>query len=399
MLSVFYITRVNFQSNKAHVFNIAKTCEALNSTGKLKMMLVSSDNSLRSLEAYENFFRRCGVKNKFTIVSLNSISNYFFGSRWRFFNWLEIVFSNISLMRHLLSNRKTIDVIYFRDGAIILPVLFAKLLGKPIFFEIHAVLHSWHRQFPVNILARFSSGLINISQGLDYFYKKYNSNSVVSFCSASEPEIFNTTKDKNELRIKLNLPIDKTIIGYAGNLYATGNNDPYGIDDIIRSLPLLPENIIFIGVGKKSSEVKELEKLANNLKVSKRVVFLPWVTKDKVSDYILSFDILVIPSAGAQIGNSPTKMFEYLPSRRPIIAANTEAISEVLTNEKNAILVDYKNPAAWSGAILKILNNPELSQKLIVQAEKDAHLYTWEKRGKDISNFITTTIEKNDKIL
>lgn len=392
MLTLFYLTRINFRSNKAHVFNIAKTCEALSDMGNASITLVSSDNSLRSLKARENFFCKCGVKNKFIIISLNSISNYFFGSRWRFLNWLEIFFSNISLVKFLFFNRKFIDVIYFRDGSIILPVLFTKLLGKPIFFEIHAVLHSWHRQILVNILARFSTGLINISRGLDNFYKKYNSNSIVSFCSASEPELFNKTKNKNELRSKLNLPINKTIIGYAGNLHATGNNDPYGIDDIIRSLPLLPEDIIFIGVGKKASETEELEKLAKHLGVSKRVVFLPWITKDKVPDYILSFDILVIPSAGARIGNSPTKMFEYLPSGRPIVAANTEAISEVLINEKNAILVDYKNPVAWSEAILKILNNPFLAQKLITESKKDAHLYTWEKRGRDIYNFITTTV-------
>lgn len=393
MLSIHYITRINFQANKAHVYNTVRTCEALSAIPGVVPTLVSVDGSMRSLEARTVFFRKHGIKREFSIVSLSSLGSRI-GGGFRVLNFIGVLLDNLSLAVYILRNRYAIDAVYFRDGRVFLPVFLAKLLGKPVFFEIHAVLHSTYSQFLVNILGRISDGLVNISHGLDDFYKKYNTNSIVSFCSASEPDMFRKMKSKSELRTELCLPTDKIILGYTGNLSVTGNNDPYGIDDIIRALPFLPEDVIFVGVGKKGNETEDLEKLADELGVVKRVYFLPWVSKEKIADYILAFDILVIPSAGAQIGNSPTKMFEYLAAGRPIVAANTEAIAEVLASEKNSILVDYKDPNSWAGAILKILNDSSLSQRLVEQAKKDAKLYTWEKRGYDIHSFIVSTIKK-----
>lgn len=393
MLSICYITRINFQANKAHVYNTARTCEALSMVPGVIPTLVSVDGSMRSLEARTAFFRKHGVKKEFPIVSLSSLGSRIGGGS-RVLNVTKVLLDNLSLATYIVRNRRGIDVVYFRDGRVFLPVCIAKLLGKPVFFEIHAALHSVYSQLLMKILARISDGLVNISYGLDGFYKKYNTNSVVSFCSASDPEMFREVKSKSELRAELHLPTNNIILGYTGNLSVTGNNDSYGIEDIIRALPLLPENIIFIGVGKKGNETEALEKLTDELGVMERVLLLPWVSKEKIAEYVLAFDILIIPSSGAQIGNSPTKMFEYLSAGRPIVAANTEAIAEVLVSGKNSILVDYKDPNSWAGAISGILNDSSLSQKIIEQAKKDAKIYTWEKRGRDIYSFIMATIKK-----
>lgn len=398
-MRIFYITRINFFANKAHVFNIVKTCEALSAIG-VDVTLVSSDNSLRINAAVEKFFKKNNSKQYFEIASLNSLSNHFKHGTWRIINWLETLLVNLSLLKFVFLRRRKIDVIYFRDGSLFIPVLFGKyILHKPIFFEIHAVLHRWRAQFFVNLLAKCSDGLINISYGLDKFYKKINARSIISFCAAAETERFAAVHaNKNELRQKLFLPLDKIIIGYTGNLSVTGNNDSYGIDDIIRALPLLADNVIFVGVGKKQNETFELDNLAEELKVAKRLMFLPWVAREKIAEYILSFDILAIPAAGAQIGNSPTKMFEYLAATRPIVAANTEAIAEVLRDNENALLVDYKNPKSWAEAVKKILNNSTLAADIVARAQEDAKKYTWEKRGWDIYSFIISTV-KNEKFL
>lgn len=398
-MKIFYITRMNFLADKAHIFNTTKTCEALSAIGA-DVTLVSSNDCLRDNATTERFFEKHDIKRRFEVVSLNSLSNYFKNGTWRIANWLETLFVNLSLLKFIFLRRRKIDAMYFRDGSLFMPVLFCKyILRKPIFFEIHAVLHRQRAQFFVNLLAKLSNGLINISYGLDKFYKKINAHSIVSFCAAAEPEKFAAIRaNKNELRQKLSLPPRVTIIGYTGNLSVTGNNDPYGVDDIIRALPLLTDHIIFVGVGKKQNETFALDNLAEKLGVAKRLIFLPWTTREKVAEYILAFDILAIPAAGAQIGNSPTKMFEYLAAGRPIIAANTEAVAEVLTNGKNAILVDYKNPRSWAEAVKKILNNSTLAADIVARAQEDAKKYTWEKRGRDIYSFIISTV-KNEKFL
>ena len=120
--------------------------------------------------------------------------------------------------------------------------------------------------------------------------------------------------------------------------------------------------------------------------------FLPWVDRQTLGAYILSFDVLLIPASGAQIGNSPSKMFEYLASGVPIVAANTEVISEVLSHEHNSLLVDYKNPQAWADAINKVVFNRVLASRLIECARVDARKYTWDRRGADIVDFIRRSV-------
>ena len=391
MPRIYYLTRINFNSDKANVYNTAKTCEALSLNSDAKVILVSTDDSLRTEQQKTDFFNKHSIRDRFEIISLLAISNRLKYSKLRLVNWLEVIAANISLSRFLFREWKNIDLIYFRDPFIFLPAIIGKfILRKPLFFEIHAVLHRWHGQFLNNLLAWISDGLVVISYGLADFYKKYNKNLIVSFCAASEPERFSgITGAKADLREKLGLPFNKTLLGYTGNLYITGNNDPYGIEDIIRTMPFLDESIFFVGVGKKGEETKSLENLAKELGVSERVLFLPWVSKSEIAAYLLAFDILLIPAAGAQIGNSPTKMFEYLTAGRPIVAANTQAISEVLINGRNALLVDYKNPVSWKEAILKILNNQDLASALVDNAKKDSPKYSWKNRGNEIFSFIT----------
>lgn len=395
MTSILYITRLKFMSDKAHVYNTIKTCEALTDISGIKISLVSVDNALKDTDVRESFFKKYGVKKRFDIISLNAWNNYFKNNHSRVISWLETIFVNLSLSRYLLKERKRIDVIYFRDPFVFLPIILGKyIFKKPIFFEIHAVLHSKRGQFLDEVLARISTGLTVISYGLKEYYKKFNKNIIVSFCAASEPEKFAMIREsKNELRKKLELPEKKIILGYTGNLWRTGNNDSYGIEDIIEAMPLLDKNILFVGVGKKRDETKRLEKLAEKLGVLDRVFFLPWVSKNKIVEYILSFDILLIPAAGGRIGNSPTKIFEYLCSKRPIIAANTQAISEVLFDNKNALLVDYKKPESWAQAIRAIITDKLLEAKLIKNAQKDTRDYTWQKRGEDIISFMREFIK------
>ena len=130
--------------------------------------------------------------------------------------------------------------------------------------------------------------------------------------------------------------------------------------------------------------------------MAERVQLLPWISKDAVVEYLLASDILLIPASGARIGNAPTKMFDYLISGRAIVAADTVPIREVLADRKTALLVDYKNPRAWAAAVAEVRNDSALSSSLISQAKKEGMKYTWEDRGRNILEFISSCILKRD---
>ncbi len=396
MNTILHITRMNFQSNKAHVYTTSKTCEALAMQDNTRVILLSSDDSLIDGQKREEFFTKHNIKNRFDIASLPSFSNRLKGSRVRLINWLETATVNFSILKYVYLNRHNFSTLYYRDCSLVLPILFTRyILKKPIFIEIHAVLHKKHGQFFNNYFSKISNGLIVISYGLKNYYEKLNKNILVAFCAASEPERFEIIRESIEqLRNRLNLPINRIILMYSGNLYKTGNYDSYGIEDIINVMPYLSSKFIFIGVGKKGNETAEHEELVKKLGISDKVMFLPWVSKQEVYEYWKSSDILLLPSAGAQIGNSPTKMFEYLASGKVIVSAKTTAIEEVLVDSKNCLLVsDYRNPKEWSEKIDLVCDNTDLRSKLISQALQDSKEFTWENRGYRINEFILVNIK------
>jgi len=386
---------MNYFANKSHVYTTSKTCEVFNAIDNVECKLLSTDDSLLDKKNRDNFFLSIGV-SPFPVESIKSVSNFFKENSFRIINWLETIFVNITLLRYVLQNRRSFDVLYFRDATLIIPILISKyLLNKPLFMELHAVLHKNYKRWLTEIVARRADGLISISGGLKKYYDNINNVGIVSFCSASDPNQFrNITETQSELRAELKLPQNKIILGYAGNLSLTGNYDSYGFEDIIKSLPLMDDNIILVGIGQKNiEETKHLINLAEKLEVKERVYFLPKVPKNQVAKYLKSFDILVHPKAGAQIGNSPAKLFEWLLSGRPIIAANTPAIEEILSNGVDSLLVEYREPKSWVKAVKEILTNKSLEKKIIEGALINAKKNTWEKRSQDIINFIKKTLK------
>ena len=76
-----------------------------------------------------------------------------------------------------------------------------------------------------------------------------------------------------------------------------------------------------------------------------------------------------------------------MASKRPIVASDLPSIREIL-NEENAVLVEPNNPEALAEGIKKILQNPELADKISKQAFRDVQNYTWQKRAQKILGFI-----------
>lgn len=394
MTSIFYITRLSFMTTRAHVYNIAKTAEAINDSDKIKLTLVSTDNALIEQSNKVKFFAVNNIKNKFDIISLNSFSNYLWSSKNLFLKRLSFIFANFSLIKLVFKKRKVIDVIYFRDYFILPAALFSKyFLRKKVFYESHATIKNNLGQKLVSWCIRISNGVITITEQLSKVYSKMNKNIITVFCASSEVERFDFDINKEKLRLNLEIPSDKIIIGYIGNMGLTGNYEQYRIDRIIESLSYLPQNYCFVGVGDKNNESRELIKKAKRLGILDRVIIFPWQSRETVVKYLLSFDILVIPYSGSDPGDSPTKMFEYLATKKPIVALETPPVAEVLYHEKNAILIKNDQPQIWAKAISRIITDKELNAKITAQAFADAKKYTWPKRGEIISDFINQLIK------
>ncbi|MBU1102658.1 glycosyltransferase, partial [Patescibacteria group bacterium] len=227
---------------------------------------------------------------------------------------------------------------------------------------------------------------------LQNYYLRLNKNIITVFCSGIEISDYeNLISDRRAL----NLPDNKILIGYAGNMIKTNLGDSYGLEEIVRSLKFLPEEFYFVGVGDKNNETAFLKAIAKKEGINEsRVILLPWQARQYIPAFLNSFDILVVPCAGGRPGNSPTKMIEYLAAGRPIVACRAQAIMEILRDRENCLLAQNES-GDWAQKTAQIYQDKELSKKIVSQALREAGQYTWEKRAQKIADFIKKIYEKN----
>ncbi|MDO8620912.1 MAG: glycosyltransferase [Candidatus Levybacteria bacterium] len=390
MIRLLFISRINLLAGRTNVYNLAKTCEAVNAQEGFHATLVTTDQESDS----QVFFHKMAIHNPFGIVSLkvtNTVSKYSSQS------WYEIIVflaANLSLIWFLLKSMKAFDAVYFRDESLSPAALFAKaILRKKVFFEIHSVLESKSRQILNMAAIRSVDGVIAISAGLKRYYEKSNKNIFISLCSAAEDSWFDYSHHKEDFRKELRLPIKAYLIGYTGVVGANPNDDYYELDDIVKSLKTLPEEVICVVVGELNANADWLRHVARGCGVEDRLMILQWQERSIIPKYLQAFDIILIPKRKKDlVGDSPAKMFPALASRRPIIGGRAECIEEVLTDGVDAVIVGQNNPEGWAQAILKVYHDPNLAQSLSHQASITKGKYTWERRGIAIAKFIKQTI-------
>ena len=85
---------------------------------------------------------------------------------------------------------------------------------------------------------------------------------------------------------------------------------------------------------------------------------------------------------------SMNKLFEYMASRRPIVASNLPSLREIL-NDRNSILVKPDDSESFAEGIKKLINNNEIGEKIADNAWTDVQNYTWAKRAVSIIGFST----------
>src|SRR3989344_1561978 len=201
---------------------------------------------------------------------------------------------------------------------------------------------------------------------------------------------FANLPSKDELRRKLGLPLDKTIIAYVGRYRTMGQEK--GVGGLIKAYATIEKkqkNILLLLVGIHEGEKLEVEELMKRNLVSNYKI-KSIIPSRIVSHCLCASDILVMnyPSANHYLYYmSPLKLFEYMASGNPIVSSDLPSIREVL-NESNAILVPPDDINVLIKGIENLIKDKPMGDKIAAKAYKDVQNYTWANRAKNILNFI-----------
>jgi len=371
-LRVAYVGSPELFLRGASPIHVMKMCQAMSNLG------IDVDLIIQSYDKNINIFECYGVKSNFrlitTIPSTNSSARHFIHGIYSvFYTWHK---------------RKNYDLILTRN--IIYTYLSTNIFKLPTIYDAHHPLVNRMSTFAFNsfknskYLIRFTAN----SQGLGNTYIQLGlpEDKLIVAHNGVDLEWFENVPSKLESRELLNLPFQKKIVCYAGNIYSGR-----GIELLI-DVALRLKDFIFLIVGGLEVDIENYRNIAEK-KRAENFKLVGFVPHNRVPLYLSSADALVVPYAsnitiqdGTHAANftSPIKLFEYMASRRPIVATALPTIKEILEDSRNSLLVIPDSVDSLVNGIKRVLEDCNLAERISLQAACDVKKYTWEERVKKI---------------
>ena len=167
---------------------------------------------------------------------------------------------------------------------------------------------------------------------------------------------------------------DVSMILYVGRLeYGKG------LLDLVKSMKIVNAkvpNAKLVIVG-KGPLLYQLMRAIAELKLSKNVILKGFHSYDEVLSDYLRASIFVLPS---HIEGLATVILEAMACKDAVVATDVRGISEVVKSGKTGLLVPKKEPIALANAIICLLENPDLRERLAKNARRlIEEEFTWEK--------------------
>lgn len=181
-----------------------------------------------------------------------------------------------------------------------------------------------------------------------------------------------------DLRNELSLDENNKIIVHTGRL-----NYKNALDDVIKALQYLPQDVKFLLVG-DGEELDKLKNLSNKLKVEDRVIFKEFIPHEQMVKYLKMADIFIRPSLSEGLGIS---FLEAMAVEVPVIATPVGGIPDFLTDGKTGWFCEVRNPKSIAEKIKYVLGdkNKVKVNKVIDNARQMVEeKYNWDKIAKDM---------------
>jgi glycosyltransferase involved in cell wall biosynthesis len=159
------------------------------------------------------------------------------------------------------------------------------------------------------------------------------------------------------VRNTLGLSRNTKIVGVSASLTALKDHDTFLRAAQIISGTMPQVKYFILGDGPLR---QELEKLAGELGIESRVLFLG--NQTEVSPYLSVFDIVCLTSN--QPEGCSNAILEAMALGKPVVATRVGGNVELVEDGKTGLLVPVQNPKALADAILYILNNPEQAKEM-----------------------------------
>ncbi len=287
------------------------------------------------------------------------------GQVFRYYTLLQYIF-------HLWKLRKKFDVIHAHTyywsatGAIVA----GKILRKPVIVTGHnrisrlrdEVVSGEYPKFMIRLL-RKATRYVAISEEIESeacsicnlpeerVVRIYNGIDVTKY--RAEPDI----REKDKLRVELNIPVGKRLIVYHGRLDEHKNIQ--GLLRVLAKIGVARDQwmLLVLGEGVRKSV---LESIADELGLQEQVEFLGF--RRNAEDYLRASDVYCLPS---YLEGFSLALLEAMASGLVCLASDIEGNRDAICHQENGFLFDPDDEARWIELFNLVLG--DMSQDECVQ--------------------------------
>jgi len=155
-----------------------------------------------------------------------------------------------------------------------------------------------------------------------------------------------------------------------------------GIDMLIDLMPDLIEkykqiNLVILGQGQQMSKLKSQ---IDALKLNNNIFLKGKVDRQTTLAYLQAADLFVLNTNYE--GHSHC-LLEAMKMGVPIITTFAGGNTETIKNGQTGLLINFNYKDQWQEAICKILDQPQLADKIALNAKKDLIRFSWSKLVKE----------------
>lgn len=205
----------------------------------------------------------------------------------------------------------------------------------------------------------------------------------------ADTQFFHPNIDTYDIKKKLGLLHNEPIIVHHGDI-----KQPDGVDILFKAFKhvlaeITQAKLLILGGG--GEYFNSIKKLGIELGINHSIIYTGWVDRLEVPQCLAAANVGAMPMR-------PTlnhqcylsfKLFEYWAAGKPIVTTKLKAISQIVKNGDNGLVVESENIEELAKALIYLLKNPEAAQalgregrKLVVARfnwdllmEKEAQLY------------------------
>jgi glycosyltransferase involved in cell wall biosynthesis len=371
-MRLVYLSNSIIPSRAANGVHVMKMCQAFAANGHEVTLLARRPSRSATIDT-ANDYDYYGVQPVFEIYKCPLPEIKFIGS------FLQALWT-----RRAVSHLPAPDLFYARRAYSLAAVTH---LERPMILEVHDLPSNQQMQMVIGRLLRRPNfvRLTAISAALGEAYRQLypqlsDNKILIAHDGADDPLTDKIAPD--------NAPVgrdDAFQVGYVGHLY------PGRGVEMIMSLAAEMPNIDFHIVGGSDEDVNKWRSVGqhNNL------IFHGFVAPKDVPRYGKQFDVTLAPyqrqvSVFGKKGNtvqwmSPLKIFEYMALGKAIVCSDLPVLREVLTDQRNALLVPPEDVTAWAAAVRRLQVDESLRQRLGDAARNDfLAQYSWQMRAQKV---------------